>query len=287
VTGAAATGSISAGGGLPYTGGVLSRQRADQGVRPSPIFFAILAITGVAAWLTTAGGGENRTRMAVFAFVVGGWTLSIIFHEFAHAFLAWRGGDHSVVQRGYLTLDPRTYTHPVLSFGLPLLFILLGGIGLPGGAVLLNRGVLSGPRASLVALAGPLTNLTIGCACLALLGGGVVDDTTQPYLAAAVGFFAFLQIAVFVLNILPIPGFDGYAVLEPLLSENLQQLMRPVARYGALIAILVIWRYEPVADAFWGAVTFITEAFGVRLEQWRCGYWQFRFWENDIPPACR
>lgn len=270
-----------------YTGVVLSRQRADQGVRPSPIFFAILAVTAVAAWFTTADGNETQTRLAVFAFVVGAWTLSIIFHEFAHAFLAWRGGDHSVVQRGYLTLDPRRYTHPVLSFGLPLLFILLGGIGLPGGAVLLNRGVLSGPRASVVALAGPLTNLAIGSACLALLGFDVVDDTTQPYLAAAVGFFAFLQIAVFILNMLPVPGFDGYAVLEPALSESTQQLMRPVARYGALIAILLIWRYDPIADAFWGAVTFITEAFGVRLEQWRCGYWQFRFWDGDIPLDCR
>jgi Zn-dependent protease len=253
-------------------------------VRPSPIFFAIVVLTAVAGWFTTGSTGE---RLAVFVFVAGAWTLSLIFHEFAHAYLAWRGGDHSVVQRGYLTLDPRTYTHPLLSFALPLVFIVMGGIGLPGGAVLLNRGVLSDRRASLVALAGPMTNLVIGCGALALLGSDVVDSTTQPTLAGAVGFFGFLQIAVFILNILPIPGFDGFAAIEPTLPTATRQLLRPVATYGPLIAILLIWRFEPLGGAFWGAVTFITEAFGVELDQWRCGYWQFRFWDPDLPAACR
>ncbi len=258
---------------------------AQPGVRPSPIFFAILVVTAVAGWATTAGLG--LPRVAVFVFVAGAWTLSIIFHEFAHAFLAWRGGDHSVSQRGYLTLDPRRYTHPLLSFGLPLLFILMGGIGLPGGAVLLNRSVLSDRRASVVALAGPFTNLVLGCVALAIIGFDVIDGTTQPYLASAVGFFGFLQIAVFVLNMLPIPGFDGYAAIEPTLSPSTQQLMRPVARYGALVAILMIWQVEPVADAFWAAVTFFTEFFGVEFDQWRCGYFQFKFWDSNVPAACR
>ncbi|MEM9563604.1 MAG: site-2 protease family protein [Actinomycetota bacterium] len=267
---------------------MLSRPQADLGVRPSPIFFAIVVFTAVAAWLTTGDLlSGTSSRVAVFAFIIGAWTLSLIFHEFAHAFLAWRGGDRSVAQRGYLTLDPRTYTHPVLSFALPLVFIIMGGIGLPGGAVLLNRGVLSDARASIVALAGPLTNLVLGCLSLALLGFDVIDSTTQPTLAGAVGFFGFLQIAVFVLNMLPVPGFDGYAVIESTLPDDTRQLLRPVATYGPLIAILVIWRYEPIGDAFWGAVTLITEIFGVELDQWRCGYFQFRFWSSDIPAACR
>jgi Zn-dependent protease len=263
---------------------VLSQQRAEPGVRPSPIFFLILAITAAAGWLTTVDDGFPR--VAVFAFVAGAWTLSVIFHEFAHAFFAWRGGDHSVLQRGYLTLDPRKYTHPLLSFGLPLLFILLGGIGLPGGAVLLNRGALSDGRASFVALAGPFTNLFFGCVSLGLIGFDVVDGATQPFLASAIGFFGFLQIAVFILNILPVPGFDGYAAIEPTLSPSTQDLMRPVARYGPLIVILMIWRVEPVSDAFWFAVTFVTEFFGVEFDQWRCGYVQFKFWESNVGSQC-
>ena len=263
---------------------MLSQPQADIGVRPSPIFFAIVALTAAAGWLTTVG---DANRIAVFVFVVGAWTVSLIFHEFAHAYLAWRGGDRSVVQRGYLTLDPRTYTHPLLSFALPLVFIVMGGIGLPGGAVLLDRSVMSDARASVVALAGPLTNLTLGCLSLGLLGSDLVDSTTQPTLAGAVGFFGFLQIAVFILNMLPVPGFDGYAAIEPTLPASTRQLLRPVATYGPLLAILAIWRFEPLGDAFWAAVTLITEAFGVELDQWRCGYWQFRFWESELPARCR
>jgi Zn-dependent protease len=260
---------------------VVLSQRAAPGVRPSPIFFLIIAATALAGWFTTVDTSvATAPRIAVFAFIVGGWTLSLIFHEFAHAFLAWKGGDQSVEQRGYLTLDPRTYTHPLLSFGLPLLFILMGGIGLPGGAVLLNRGVLSDRRASLVAVAGPLTNLSLGCVAMAVLGTGLVDVTSQPFLGGAIGFFGFLQITVFILNMLPVPGFDGYAVIEPLLPMNTRQLLAPVAAYGPLMAILVVWQVEPVSDAFWWAVTGITETFGVGRELWWCGYSQFQFWED-------
>jgi Zn-dependent protease len=267
----------------------------ETGVRPSPIFVAILVVTAAAGWATVAeassldlGGFDlSSSRVAVFVFVAGAWTLSVIFHEFAHAFLAWRGGDRSVAQRGYLTLDPRRYAHPLLSFGLPLLFILMGGIGLPGGAVLLNRSVLSDGRASIVALAGPATNLALGCGSLALIGFDVIDGSASPFLASAIGFFGVLQIAVFVLNMLPIPGFDGYAAIEPRLSPSTQQLLRPVATYGPLVAILAIWQVEPVGDAYWIAVTFITELFGVELADWRCGYSQFRFWSNDISASCR
>ncbi|MGH1494068.1 MAG: site-2 protease family protein [Acidimicrobiales bacterium] len=266
---------------------MLSQQQygrgSEPGVRPSPLFFAIVAVTALAAWGTTVRSGA--AGIAVFVFIAGAWTLSIVFHEFAHAFLAWRGGDRSVPQRGYLTLDPRKYTHPVMSFGIPLFFIIMGGIGLPGGAVLLNRSVLSGPRASIVALAGPLTNLAFGCISLAVLGFEVVDFATQPYLTAAIAFFGFLQIAVFVLNMIPIPGFDGYAVIEPTLSPSTQELMRPVARYGPLVAILFLWQVAPVGDAFRQAIDFFTELFGVDPLFSECGLEHFRFWSSRSSEA--
>ena len=82
--------------------------------RPSPIFLALVAATaaaGVLTWkaqFTVAG-----TR--VFAFVLLGWVVSLCLHEFAHAVTAYRFGDVTVAEKGYLSLDPRTYLHPVLS----------------------------------------------------------------------------------------------------------------------------------------------------------------------------
>ena len=61
--------------------------------------------------------------------------MSLCLHEFGHAYTAWRFGDHDVAVRGYLTLNPLKYTNPVLSLGLPMLFIASAASALPGGAV--------------------------------------------------------------------------------------------------------------------------------------------------------
>ena len=106
-----------------------------QSVRPSPVFLVIVAVTvlgGVIAWLA-AGTVRPLAYVGVFTFVIAGWLVSLCLHEFGHAYTAWRFGDHDVAVRGYLTLNPLKYSSPLLSLGLPLLFIALGGVGLPGG----------------------------------------------------------------------------------------------------------------------------------------------------------
>ena len=70
-----------------------------------------------------------------FIIVLVGWVFSLCLHEFSHALVAYYGGDTTVREKGYLTFNPLKYTHPVYSLLLPLLFLVLGGIGLPGGAV--------------------------------------------------------------------------------------------------------------------------------------------------------
>ena len=52
-------------------------------------------------------------------------------------------GDRDIQVRGYLSLDPRRYSNPMLSLGLPMLFIALGGIGLPGAAVYLRTSFMT------------------------------------------------------------------------------------------------------------------------------------------------
>jgi len=112
-----------------------------QSVRPSLIFWAIVAITAVGAviaWLSPVSPGSRPAPLAyvgVFTFVVFGWLVSLCLHEFGHAFTAWRYGDRDVEVRGYLTLNPLKYSNPLLSLGFPVLFLALRGIGIPGAAV--------------------------------------------------------------------------------------------------------------------------------------------------------
>lgn len=64
----------------------------------------------------------------VFVFVL--WIASLCLHEFAHAQGAFVGGDTSVEEKGYLTLNPLRYTDPMLSIVWPLIFLALGGYGI-------------------------------------------------------------------------------------------------------------------------------------------------------------
>ena len=105
--------------------------------------------------------------LRLFLIVVPALLLSLTVHEFAHAYLAYRAGDRSVEQRGYLTLNPFRYTHPVLSILLPLLALVGGGFALPGGAVYLHRHLFRS-RAAMAAAsaAGPAVNLVLGLVCV-------------------------------------------------------------------------------------------------------------------------
>lgn len=218
----------------------MSETGQRESVRPSPIFLGLLGLTavgGALAWLA----GETVQPLAyagVFVMVIAGWLVSLCLHEFGHAFTAWRFGDHDVAVRGYLTLDPRRYSHPMLSLGLPMLFIALGGIGLPGAAVYVHTWFMTTARRTLVSLAGPTVNLAL--AMLLLAATRLLFDPIHAVLWAGVAFLAFLQLTALVLNLLPIPGLDGYAALEPHLRPETQRALAPAKQF-ALVFLLVLF----------------------------------------------
>ena len=233
-----------------------------QSVRPSPIFLAIVATTvlgGVLAWLAAASV-RPLAYIGVFIFVIAGWLVTLCLHEFAHAFLAWRFGDHDVEARGYLTLNPLKYSHPLLSIGLPVLIIAIGGIGLPGGAVYVRTSFMTKRQKTLVSLAGPFTNIVF--AVLLLVVTAVFQDPAHRVFWAGMAFLGFLQVTAAVLNLLPIPGLDGYGALEPHLSPETQRAVAPAKQWG--LFILVILLFTPQLNQwFWDVVLWFFDFSGV------------------------
>ncbi len=213
--------------------------------RGSWIFPALVVVTGGAAYAAStirfplqdlAPPLGLPVGVWVFAVVLGGWVITLCLHEFAHAAVALAGGDTSVRARGYLTLNPARYTDVSYSVVIPLIVLAVGGIPLPGGAVLVEPGRLRRYwYASLVSAAGPLTNLICGIA-LAVVSTGMTSA-----LGAALSYLALLQFVAGVLNLLPIPGFDGFGVLEPYLSPAVKAKIRPVRPWLplAVFAILI------------------------------------------------
>jgi Zn-dependent protease len=244
--------------------GTVHHMRDRSSIRPSPVFLAIVAITvlcGLVAWRYGAMA-STPARVAVFGFVLAAWVLSLCLHEFGHAYLAYRSGDHSVATRGYLTLNPAKYTDPLLSFGIPVLFILLGGIGLPGGAVWIDRGAIAGRiRHSLVSAAGPLTNVLFAI-MLAVIFENFADRPHGVFWAA-LAFLAFLQVTAAVLNLLPIPGLDGFGIVEPYLPSRWVEKANEYGGYVFLALLAMLWLVPPVNEAFFDVTYGIAGAIGL------------------------
>jgi Zn-dependent protease len=211
-----------------------------------------------------------------FFIVIIGWIFSLCLHEFSHALVAYWGGDTTVREKGYLTFNPLRYTHPVYSLLLPMVFLLLGGIGLPGGAVYIERWRLRSKQwVSAVSLAGPLSNLV-----LAILLGIILSlipigfDGIWPGLA----FLALLQVTAVILNLIPLPPFDGYGVIEPFLSTNLRMQMDRTRGYLMFFVFFLLWFVPVINDGFWYLIFSLSDVIGVPLDLALFGWSQFQFW---------
>jgi Zn-dependent protease len=251
--------------------------------RVSPWFLVLLLASvsgGVMAALGTPELLATRQIPAlltagIVVLVLAGWAVSLCLHEFGHALVAYRGGDHTIRQKGYLTLDIRRYTDVGLSFVLPVFFLLLGGIPLPGGAVWINHGLLRtrGIR-SLVSFAGPATNLVLG----AVLTVAVAFVPMPLGLAVGLSTLAWIQVLAFVLNILPIPGLDGFGILEPFLSDPARQLAARVRPWAPIVLFVLIIGVPGVSQAFFDIGNTIFGAVGGDADYAQVGYQELFFW---------
>jgi Zn-dependent protease len=247
-----------------------------EAFRPSAIFMATVAVAATSGWMAWSDFGNARVN--VFLFVISGWIVSLCLHEYAHALVAYRAGDIGVAERGYLTLNPLKYTHPLLSIVLPVLFIVLGGIGLPGGAVWVDRHAVRGGRVTdtMISLAGPAMNVVFTLALVLPFAIGV-DTFEHRTFWVALAFLAFLQLTASLLNLVPIPGVDGGNAIQPWLSPTWQRGFNHVAPYGILLLFALLW-HPLIGGLFFDVVFAIGNVIGLPQELYAQGFSMIRFW---------
>ncbi|WP_020139953.1 site-2 protease family protein [Streptomyces sp. 351MFTsu5.1] len=244
--------------------------------RISPVFLGIVAVTAVTGWATWTGFAE-KPGIAVFLFVTGAWIVSLCLHEYAHARTALHSGDITIGAKGYLTLNPLKYTHALLSIVLPVIFVIMGGIGLPGGAVFIERDRIRGRwRHSLISAAGPLTNVLFAIACTAPFWLHALDGVPWEF-RVALAFLALLQVSAAILNFLPVPGLDGYGVIEPWLSHGVKRQIEPFAPFGLLFVFALLW-VPQVNAVFFDLVDAVLRGLGVSEYDASYGWSLYRFW---------
>ena len=230
----------------------------------------------VAAWLVSGLGLVSYPQYAgveTFVFVLLGWIISLCLHEYAHAATASAFGDTSIAGSGYLTLNPRHYFTGAHSLILPVLAVIFGGIALPGGAVMIRNDLIRKPwQQSLVALAGPFTTLVctlVTYAAAQYVGDGLLGD--------ALILLTFFELMAFVLNMLPVPGLDGFAALRPWLPKSIGAMIPP--QVGGLIMVAGL-----IAVFFYGyhiigpIMRVIADATGLDLHPVGRAMDRFHFW---------
>ncbi|SDP05022.1 Zn-dependent protease (includes SpoIVFB) [Nakamurella panacisegetis] len=259
----------------------LSRQAAGRWVFPTLVVIAVLA--GYAA-------ATNATPVNVWIFllVLAGWVISLCLHEFAHAATALAGGDFAVRARGYLTLNPFRYLNAVYSIVIPVIILIAGGIPLPGGAVLIESHRLRRRWwSSLVSLAGPATNFALG-AVLVLVANSLPREYVDGYfspsgLYQAIAFLALLQFVTAILNILPVPGFDGFGIIAPYLSAATQRAIAPFRGWAPLVVFVILFSIPNASTVLFEPAYYLMRTFGSIFTSNAAaqGAQHFQFWRTS------
>jgi Zn-dependent protease len=251
-------------------------------IRISLVFVLLVAVTLVAGYaLYTVQLSQLLLVAALVIFVAGGWVVSLCLHEFGHALIAFLGGDQGVVAKGYLTLNPFKYTHGTFSILVPLVFLAMGGIGLPGGAVYVNPAAIrSRGMRSLTSAAGPLASTV--CASLLLIPfvTGLAYSNMGGHTAfwAGVALLAFLQLTAIFFNLLPVPGLDGFGILSPYLPETILRGIGSLRGFTFLLIFLLFFNDTPVSRGFWRGVAGVGTLFHLDFGLVYAGLNLFQFW---------
>jgi len=215
-------------------------------------------------------------KATTFIVVIVGWIFSLCLHEFSHSVVAYYGGDTSVKDKGYLTFNPLKYTNPVLSIILPVIFLLLGGIGLPGGAVYIESSRLRSKRwESAVSLAGPAANLVVAVILAIVLN---FAPLTFSGIWPGLAFLALMQISAVVLNLIPLPPFDGYRAVKPFLNEQLRFNLDQYGNVIMMVVFVALWYVPFVNDFFWNVVFQVSDWLHLPVILAILGLNQFQFW---------
>lgn len=215
--------------------------------------------------------------VSYFIVVVILWVFSVCLHEFGHALVAYWGGDYTVKDKGYLTMNPLHYTHPVYSILLPIVFMVAGGIGLPGGAVYIEHQLLrSRWWETAVALAGITMNLLLVFLISAFFKFGLLQNDPESLPSVALGFVMQLQISAILLNLIPVPPLDGFQAIAPWLPYEHRRQIFANSNVSQWILFIALFYVKPVQETFWNIVFHLTNLCGVNYELVLSGWQHFR-----------
>ena len=179
----------------------------------------------------------NSIEPEIIILLIPALVFSLSFHEFAHAWMAYRLGDNTAARLGRLTLNPISHLDPI-----GLLALLLMGFGW-AKPVPVDPRYLENPKKDMVkvAAAGPISNIILAVvAALALrllFSTDLLTDNIKTFLI----IFMQINITLAVFNLLPVSPLDGSQILTPFLEKHFSfDLVWKMQVYGPRVLFFII-----------------------------------------------
>ncbi|QQE81283.1 site-2 protease family protein [Alicyclobacillus sp. SO9] len=174
-------------------------------------------------------------------------------------------GDRTPRLAGRLTLNPLVHLDP-----LGLIMMLFAPIGW-AKPVPINGGNFKRPRTGLIltAFAGPFSNLVLAVICFTILREwSIPTSSIQDFLHRLVSWGAYINVILFVFNLIPIPPLDGSRIVSNFLPYKQEMAYRKLDVYGPFI-LLLLFLIPPLNNLlmilFQYVTTLIAAVFGVVL----------------------
>lgn len=192
-----------------------------------------------------------RTPPEVLLLLVPVLLFSLCFHEFAHAWVAYRLGDPTAKHSGRLTLSPLAHLDPMGS-----LMILFVGFGWARPVPVDSR-YFQNPRKDMmkVAFAGPAANLI-----LAFIGGTIIrTQFLEGTFILMLVLFTQINIMLAVFNMIPIPPLDGSQIFSGLMIQKNPDLVMKLQMYGPqiLFGLILIGYLTQLSPIWWVMSPFV------------------------------
>lgn len=184
-----------------------------------------------------------RVPVEVLVLLIPVLLFALVFHEYAHAWVAHKLGDPTARYSGRLTLNPIAHLDPFGS-----LMILFVGFGWAKPVPVDSR-YLSNPRIDMmkIAFAGPAANLLLAFVGGTILRTGFVGGS----IAMMIYLFTQINIMLAVFNMIPIPPLDGSQIFSGIMSRKNPELVYKLQMYGpqillGLIMIGYFTKFSPI-----------------------------------------
>ncbi len=166
--------------------------------------------------------------------ILGALAAALTVHEFGHALVATWLGDDTARRRGRLTLNPLAHLDL-----LGTILLLVAGFGWGKPVPVDHTRLRASPKMgmALVALAGPVSNLTLALA-LAILWK--MSGWASLQAMTVIWVFLIYNVVLAVFNLIPIPPLDGFRVAVGVLPHEMARSYARMDLYGPTFLLIFI-----------------------------------------------